>query len=134
MAYIANKLCRFSGTNYAPGAEIPSEKIPPFAAQRLLKQGVIIQTATTASMATTSNTNTFTFPILSNKGTAEINVNLDDLITALKIIQRNADDAVEEINACNNVEVLLMVNVLDSRKSVKKAADNRAKECEGGDE
>lgn len=133
-AYRATTTQKHGGKVFLAGNIIPPEYIPPYSAQRLLSIGVITETVTDSG---TENGGTFRFPLLTNNGVDYVDTTVEDLENALIILQKNADNAIDEINdmEVESINVLNILSKLDSRKSVESAVNKRLKALNGqGDE
>lgn len=84
-----------------------------------------------------SNEGGIIIPISTENGILEANMSITSVVAALTIMQKNADEAAEEIKAVEDDDVLMILNAADSRKSVKNAAMKRHEEIQpeeqGGD-
>ena len=132
-AYRASTTQKHGGKVFLAGATIPAEYIPPFSAQRLLSIGIITETVIDTN---DNGSSEVAFPLLTEDGIVTETVLAENLFDALLLLQKNVDDAVEGINECDNEAVLLMVNALDSRKTVLSAIGKRIavlKEQEAGE-
>lgn len=131
-AYRASTTQKHGGKVFYAGDIIPAEYIPPYAAQRLLSFGTITET-----VIETEDSANFKFPVLADGDVTSVETTAENLYNALIILQKNADDAVQAINECEDADVLFMVSTVDSRKTVQTAADKRGlalKEQEDADD
>ena len=132
MPYIALKPCVFGGVKYKVNDLIPDEVI---AKPKKLVDAKTIAPQKADIKEAVNNTGSFMFPMLSDGELTEIDTTIESLSTALIILQKSSDDATDEINKSVDEDMLFMVSALESRKTVKSAADKRLKAVNGqGDE
>ena len=117
MNYMAMKRRKIAGNVYVRGDIIPASVISPFAARKLLKQGILIEVE-----GTENNTETITVPILDGEA---IIISVDDLCDVLYSLQKKADDAVNDINSMEDSNMLSLFRALESRKGVLSAVEKR---------
>lgn len=132
MPYIALKPCEFGGKKYVVNDIIPDEVI---AKPKKLVETKVIAPQKGEVTEPVGTSDKFNFPLLSDGSIMSVEISVESLSTALLILQKNADDAVQAISECDDTDTMLAVYSLDSRKSVKNAADKRTSELNGqGDE
>ena len=126
--YICLKRCSFRGVNYLPGDTIPFDAVLPSRAAALTARKVIAKSAGIGGtpISEQEGTVTMTVPILTKDGTMELTMPPDDVAGAINILQCSADGAVEAIGNVANEDMLILINRLDSRKTVQTAAESRA--------
>lgn len=119
--YICTKACNIGGVAYKKGDAIPFNAVLPNRERALIKQGYI----THASNAFTGPINDskeviyINIPINTKDGVIELPMKPVDIITAVKILQLNADDAAKAVSNVENEETLVLIDTLDQRKTVK---------------
>ena len=128
MKLVANKPCNLNGKKYFIGEEVPVEEVVDYAS--LVKMGLlsVIHDAVPADnleecVAMVGEVS-FTVPIVKGHET----IDLPQMQDAVKTMQMNADAAIAHIRG--DVEdniTLIVINALDSRKTVKEAAESKAK-------
>lgn len=71
-----------------------------------------------------------TIPILCEEGVRELVTKPVSVISAVKIIQMDAKEAIAELGNLDDGDALLIIHALDSRKTVKEASEFKAKKLE----
>ena len=132
MKLVANKPCKLNGKKYFIGEEVPVEEVVDYAS--LVKMGLlsVIHNAVPADnleecVAMVGEVS-FTVPIVKGHETIDLDVTEPQMQDAVKTMQMNADAAIAHIRG--DVEdniTLIVINALDSRKTVKEAAESKAK-------
>lgn len=162
--YTCIKPCTFGGVAYKVGDAIPSEAVLPSRERALIKQGFIApavdtqvllqenktlkakvealeKTAARASESPQIRTNepeSIVIPITAKGGVLELVATPDDIIKAVTTMQLNAEEAAKAVGEIETEEALILIDALDTRKTVKTAIAERIKEMqsevEGGTE
>ena len=132
MKLVANKPCTLSGKRYFIGEEIPAEAVAdPVALEKMgvltvIRDGIPVETLEecVASVGEVF----FKIEIVKGDKGFDLDVTEPQLQEAVKTMQMSADAAVAHIRG--NIEddtTLIIINALDSRATVKKAAESKAK-------
>ena len=132
MKLVANKPCTLSGKRYFIGEEIPAEAVAdPVALEKMglltvIRDGIPVETLEecVASVGEVF----FKIEIVKGDKGFDLDVTEPQLQEAVKTMQMNADAAIAHIRG--DVEdniTLIVINALDSRKTVKEAAESKAK-------
>ena len=132
MKLVANKPCTLSGKRYFIGEEIPAEAVTdPVALEKMgvltvIRDGIPVETLEecVASVGEVF----FKIEIVKGDKGFDLDVTEPQLQEAVKTMQMNADAAIAHIRG--DVEdniTLIVINALDSRKTVKEAAESKAK-------
>ena len=78
-----------------------------------------------------------TIPIMAKEGILEATMSSQNVITVLTILQENTEEATKKISELEEMDALILLNAVDSRKGIQKAADERVallkKEAESGE-
>ena len=128
--YVALKPCKFAGVNFKIGDRVPVEVIQPGAAPALIKMGLIVDSANEAvntAPAITGPVNTnveITVPV--EEGRLALNVTKEGLQSIVDVMCAKVEDAEKIIDEMTDGDALIMLHVLDGRKSIKTAAEERA--------
>lgn len=132
MKLVANKPCSLNGKKYFIGEEVPVEEVVDYAS--LVKMGLLSVLHDTVPandfeecVAMVGEVN-FSIPIVKGDETIDLDVTEPQIQDAVKTMQMNADTAIAHIRG--DVEdniTLIVINALDSRKTVKEAAELKAK-------
>lgn len=160
--YICTKACTFGGVAYSVGDAIPFEAVLPSRERALIKQGFIAPAETksdaklqeeneiltariaelekTAAGATESPTGDgneqkgIVIPITAKGGILELVMTPEDIIKAVATMQLNAEDAAKAVGEIEKEETLILIDALDTRKTVKTAIIARVEAMETGEE
>ena len=132
MKLVANKPCTLSGKRYFIGEEIPAEAVTdPVALEKMGVLTVIrdgIPAGNLEECVAMVGEVSFSIPIVKDQETIDLDVTEPQIQDAVKTMQMNADTAIAHIRG--DVEdniTLIVINSLDSRKTVKEAAESKAK-------
>lgn len=133
MAYIALKPCRFAGLAFRIGDPVPEEVVNSGAAQNLVKMGILATSGTAAAPAVTTHTESegVTIAIHVEEGDLLLNVSEDALQSVFDVLTSRAPEAETVIQGMTETNALILVDVADSRKAVRAAAQERAKALNG---
>lgn len=139
--YICTKAINLGGTEYVPGDVIPAEAILPSRVRALTNQkyiapaGGYIPEAAHQEQQEQQSPVTIPIPIGNGDDSFVLEVDGATVAQAAIILQLTAENAVEAIAGVANEDALLLVHAMDSRKTVKAAAEKQAaalKEQQGG--
>lgn len=122
--YICLKSCNFGGVAYKSGDIVPAENVLP-ARERSLVALKVIAIASELPQASETATTDIVIPITTKTGSADISVTVDDILTVMKIVQENVENATKDIALIEKEAVLIMIDKLDARKSIKVALESR---------
>lgn len=129
--YICNKACKFGGVAYNAGDTIPFDAVLPSRERALINQGYITP-ANIAAEAPVSPQLPFepapgvNIPILAKEGTLELIISPEGIAEGIRILQLNAKDAEKAIRELEEEEVLILIDALDERSTVRSTAKSRA--------
>lgn len=130
--YICTKAINLGGTEYVPGDVIPAEAVLPSRVRALTNQKYIAPTGgyapETAHQERQEQQGPVTIPIPIGSGddSSVLEVDGATVAQAAIILQLTAEGAVEAIAGVANEDALLLVHAMDSRKTVKAAAEKQA--------
>lgn len=134
MTYIALKPCSFAGQRFRIGEEIPEILLLPEAINGLVKMGVIaagdgVQSVAGAQSPVegTQSPAKVEINVKVEEGTLALNITaegLQDIFTAMCGVVEEADAVIDEMT---DVDALVLLTLADQRKSIKTAAETRAK-------
>lgn len=130
MAYIALKPCRFAGQAFKIGETIPDSVLHAGNVENLVKMGVI------ASSNGTAPTGTSTAPtsVKISAGDMMLEISKNSLQRIFDALTANVENAEKIVNKMTDGDALILLHMSDSRKSIKAAAEARAKVLEGAGE
>ena len=132
MKLVANKPCTLSGKRYFIGEEIPAEAVTdPVALEKMgvltvIRDGIPVETLEecVASVGEVF----FKIEIVKGDKGFDLDVTEPQIQDAVKTMQMNADTAIAHIRGdVEDNTTLIVINALDSRKTVKEAAELKAK-------
>ena len=158
--YTCTKACTFGGVAYSIGDAIPFEAVLPSREKALIKQGIIAPVinpeellkenkALQAKIAEfekgtaiaqepptgdKSEQNNIVIPITAKGGVLKLTMTPDDIIKAVTIMQLNAEAAAKAVGEIKKEETLILIDTLDTRKTVKTAIMARVEEIKNGKE
>ncbi|MCL5981733.1 MAG: hypothetical protein M1571_04300 [Firmicutes bacterium] len=139
--YICTKACTLGGVAYNKGDAIPFEAVLPSRERALIKQGYIshatVETATETPVGTQNEPpapQNIIVPITTKDGVLELNMAPEDIVAAITTMQLNAEEAAKAVGAIDKEETLILIDVLDTRKTVKTAIREKVEAMKGGTE
>lgn len=158
--YICKKACTLGGVAYSEGDAIPSEAVLPSREKVLIKQGIIVpavnvdvlmeenkllrakveelqKTAAGAPESPTGEENEqkgIVIPITAKGGLIELVMTPEDIVKAIATLQLNAEEAAKAVGEIEKEETLILIDALDTRKTVKTAILERVEQIETGGE
>lgn len=125
MAYIAKKVCSFGGVGFLIGDPIPDNLIHPGRVADLIKMGLIEKIPETVQTYTVEDAEigqvTFCINIHAEEGELPLEVNNDELQQVFDVLQGTVDDAKKALAGIDSENALILLDVTESRKSVKAA-------------
>lgn len=129
--YVALKPCRFAGKEFLIGDHIPAELLQPGAAPALIKMGKIAnphaEKATPAAPAIVAPVSTnieLTVPV--EEGRLALDITKEGLQAIFDVLTAKVDDAEKIIDEMTDSDALILLHIVDGRKSIKTAAEERA--------
>jgi len=158
--YICKKACVLGGVAYSEGDAIPADAVLPSREKVLIKQGLIVPAVNvdvlleenkflrakvaelqkTAGEATESPRNDekeqrgIIIPITAKGGLIELEMKPEDIIKAIATLQLNAEEAAKAVGEIDKEEILILIDALNYRKTVKTAILERVAQLETGGE
>lgn len=139
MKLIANKPCTLSGKRYFIGEEIPVEAvIDPAALEKMgvltvIRDGISVETL--EEYVANVGEVLFRIPIIKGDKSLDLDITEPQIQEAVKTMQMSQKDAVAHIrDTVEDNTVLIFLNAVDSRTSVKKEAEIKAKNLERPEE
>ena len=124
MKYIAKKVCRFAGHDFIIGDVIPEDLLFHDRIPELLKLGVISE----AAVEVDGKEDVVKFDIMIHAEEGEIPVSLtsEEVNQCFSVLQSNTEHAKEVLEEITNLDVLLLLDVSESRKGVSALVKERA--------
>ena len=136
---ILKPIC-LSGQNRLIGEVIDESLVEKTRIWALKRSGYIAEIDGNTNIDQVPKVETISVPIHCDEDVKNLSITPRELSLALSIVQQvNTKKAVEQINVIDSEEVLIVINALDNRKTVKEAAAGVAKklnveESESGEE
>ncbi len=131
--FIALQSCRFD-KDYQRGDTIPADVILASRERSLIRNRIIAPAGAVVERTAAETTDDgMNIPITNKNGTVTIRVTTDDVQTVMKILQENAEAAIEEIAAIEREDVLIMIDKLETRKTVTAAIVSRVEQIAPND-
>lgn len=128
MAYVALKPCRVGGHAFRIGETVPKELIAPGAEKNLLKMGILAATEPAPGAADVPEALNIQVPV--EEGELPLTITKEGLEAAILAVTSSADDAKRVAAGMADRDALILLDLLDPRKSVQEAAKARAQELE----
>lgn len=128
MAYTAIKPCRFAGQTYRIGEEVPAEVIQPGAAKNLVKMGIIAENGGAINAAPIKTVKLPVQEVVIHVQDMDLTPTPKGLQAIFDVLTANVSAAETIIGEMTDNEALILLNISDSRKSVKELTEARAKE------
>lgn len=91
------------------------------------------ETSSTETCKEIQSIQTLTIPIHVDNNIQNLLMKPEDISLALSIMQVDTKKAIEQINHLDSEEVLILINAVDNRKSIKEAAAVAAKKFNQGE-
>lgn len=138
--YICTKNINLGGTAYQKGETIPGEAVLPNRVRALTREGYIAAQNDAAAVPPETPQNEpiapapIVLPITKNGGVMELVAAPGDIIQAVSILQLNAEEAAKAVAEVESEEALILIDALDTRKTVRTATAARAEELNKSDE
>lgn len=137
MKLIAKKPCSFGGKKFYDGDDIPAELVLNPQVQE--KRGVLAIVADDAASAPApdavlNEVDTMTVVIRAKEGDLPLNLTREGLQSVVDVLSVKPADAAAIIEKMEDGDALILLHIVDVRKAVKEAAEERAKALNTGDE
>lgn len=130
MKLIARQPCSFGGEKFYIGNEIPAEYVMDVKKQEQMGVLAVVMNDSDAAQPGAADM-TVTINVEAEEGTLPLTVSVDELQTLFDVLTNNAEAAVEIVKQMEEGDALILLHLADSRKTIKKAAEARAKEING---
>ena len=136
--YICTKACTWGGVAYNKGDAIPFEAVLPSRERALIKQGFIAPAVNVEAPTGAQNEppvpQDIVIPITTKDGVLELNMAPEDIVAAITTMQLNAEQAAKAVGAIDKEGTLILIDVLDTRKTVKTAIKEKVEAMKDGTE
>ena len=131
MAYVAVKPCTFAGQSFRIGEDIPDGIVHPGAANNLIKMQVIAEagsgTTTAPAVPEKKTLEIIHLVIQAEEGNLPLEVTPEGLQAVVNVLTGKAADVEPIITEMVDSDALILLHMTDTRKSIKAAAEARAK-------
>ena len=125
--YKALKPFRSAGVDYIIDDKVDVSKLNEAQIANLVQKKLIVKTGEDENvLPATPFPETVTIPVDADDGTIEVSMTPEQLLAVIAILQLTADDAAKAVNELTEDAQLVLIHRLDTRKTVKTAAQNRA--------
>lgn len=129
MMYKALKPCTISGKKYLIDDEVDVSLLTEKDIASLEKKKFVVEAGLNAPVSTDDAEpieKTVEVPVITEDGTITVDLTAEQLCKVVTVIQSKAEEAVEEVNLIEDEDSLILIHRLDSRKTVQKAAKEKA--------
>ena len=125
--YIALKPFRSAGVDYIIDDKVDVSKLNEAQIANLVQKKLIVKTGEDETVLPgTPVAELVTIPVDAEDGTIEVSMTPEQLLVVIAILQLTAEKAAEAVNELTEDSQLVLIHRLDTRKTVKTAAQNRA--------
>lgn len=122
--YKALKPFRSAGVDYIVDDDVDVSKLSVAQVANLVQKKFIVKTGESETVALVPEL--ITIPINTEDGTMDVSVTPEQLLVVIALLQLTAEEAAKAINELTEESQLILIHRLDSRKTVQKAAKERA--------
>lgn len=132
--FVCKKPIMLSGRTFSYGEVIPDGYVLPERALSLIRSnyiaavdpGIVTEMITPILPIQSGNGETLiTIPIMAKEGILEAAMSSQSVITVFTILQENTEEAIKRILELEEMDALILVHAVDSRKGIQKAAEER---------
>lgn len=134
--FICKKPVTLSGHTFSYGEVIPNGFVLPGRALSLVRSNYITEIEGGARLVkgveipiqpfqSENEENLITIPISTEKGILEVITSSQTVTTVFTIMQKKVEDAEKDIAELEDEDALILLNAVDSRKGIQKAAEER---------
>lgn len=124
MEYVALKPCSLGGQKFLIGDDVPEGVIQPGALINLIKMGIIADKG--AAGSTEKAPSKLTITAHTDEGDIQLEISQEALQSVVDVAAGKADAAESAIKKMTDTDALILLDIIDSRKSIKAAAKERA--------
>lgn len=132
MRLIARQPCSFGGMKFYIGDEVPAELVLDAKAQE--KKGVLAIGEETKLEVICQPAPAITVNVHAEEGDMPLELTEEGLQAIFDVLNGTADEAADIIEDMTDGDALILLHVTDKRKSVKEAAEARAKALNAGEQ
>lgn len=130
--YIALKPCTISGSKYLVNDVVDTSALSSAEVAALIKRKQIAGNDEGVVPAASLET-LIAIPVLGEEENFAVSLSDEQIVEVFTVLQQTADDAIKAIGEMTAENALILIHRIDERKTVKKAAEARAKELNNGE-
>lgn len=138
MPYVALRPCRFSGRAFFVGEGIPDDIVQPSAAKNLIKASVIAPVSDGEQGARTETfvpeSTGITVSVNTEQGTMHLEITPDGLQSVFDVLTGKVIDAEDIVRTMTDVNALILLDLSDSRRTVREIVRARGRSLGGTEE
>lgn len=127
MAYIALKPCRFAGQDFTIGKDVPEAVLKAGNIKNLVKMGIIAATEGETATSYPQPAPPISVTIRAEEGDMPLELTDIGLQQIFDALTSNVENAEKIVDVMTDGDALILLHMSDSRKSIKAAAEARAK-------
>lgn len=124
MIYVAQKPCSFAGIDFKIGEEVPEVLIAPGASKSLIGMGILAKKGTEIPVTVNQP---ITITIHADEGDMDLEITNDALQSVFDVLLSTAAEAEPIVTQMTEGDALILLDLVDNRKSIKAMAEERAK-------
>jgi len=141
--FVCKKPITLSGHSFSYGEVIPDGFVLPKRASALVRSnyiteidnGLILESAEPIQPIQAQNGEIqLTIPIVTEKGNLELTTSSETVVIVFTIMQKTVEEATKDIAVLEDEDALILLNAIDSRKGIQKAAEERNAKLHGNNE
>lgn len=131
--YIALKPCTISGSKYLVNDVVDTSALSSAEVAALIKRKQIAGNNEGVVPAASLESTLIAIPVLGEEENFAVSLSDEQIVEVFTVLQQTADDAIKAIGEMTAENALILIHRIDERKTVKKAAEARAKELNNGE-
>lgn len=128
MTYVALKPCRFAGQNFRIGDNIPGELIHQGQADNLVKMQLIAKADSEAKETIVIPAPAFSIAVNVEEGVMHLEPSEEGVQAIFSVLTSKTAEAEEIVKTMTDADALILLHMSDGRKTIRAAAETRAKE------
>lgn len=138
MPYVALRPCRFSGKAFFVGEGIPGDIVQPSAAKNLIKASVIAPVSDGEQDAKTEPSvperTGITVSVNTEQGVMHLEITQDGLQSVFDVLTGKVIEAEDIVRSMTDVNALILLDLSDSRRTIREAVKARGRSLSGTEE
>jgi len=138
--FVCKKPITLSGHSFSYGEVIPDGYVLPKRALALIRSSYIAEIESGLLMELAEPIQPIqaqigefqlTIPIVTEKGNLELTTSSETVVIVFAIMQKTVEEAAKDIAVLEDEDALILLNAIDSRKGIQKAAEERNAKLHG---